>query len=240
MLHNFGKPSFSIFSDYNVFVSFSCFRSDLIHNNLCSLIFTNTLEVTQLLLLVLLFLTSFKLSLNIFSFSVASFLSVGELILIRVVIGTYITEYFIALKCLPTKLVPNPDHLNAFLLFPLTYTTIVRRGENLARETTPVSPIFLLAISVLILQRNRGLKLRIDIGTLGNRNRIPVLAKMIWICWVTMRNLLLVLKQTLRVLRKIYFPHPYVPNHCVLNLFHSKLPVLSHPPQVQHHKINRR
>ena len=36
----------------------------------------------------------------------------------------------------------------------------------------------------------------------------------------TMMNLLLVLKQTLRVLLKIYFPHPHVPNHYALNLCH--------------------
>ena len=94
----------------------------------------------------------------------------------------------------------------------------------------------LSTFSVLILQMNKGQKLRLDVGTLGNRNRMPILAKMIWICWVTMRNLSLVLKQTLRVLPKIYFPRPHVPNHCILNPCHSKLLVLFPLPQVLHCK----
>ena len=56
-------------------------------------------------------------------------------------------------------------------------------------------------------------------------------------CWVTMGNLLLVPKQTLRVLLKIYFPHPHVPNPCILNLCHSKLLIMSHLPQVLHCRI---
>ena len=105
------------------------------------------------------------------------------------------------------------------------------------KETIPVSPISLLAISVTILLMNRGLKLRMDVGTLGSKDRMLILAKMIWIYWVTMRNLSLVLKQTLRVLPKHYFPHPHVPNHYGLNLCLSKLLVLSHLPQVLHCKI---
>ena len=71
------------------------------------------------------------------------------------------SENFVALKCLPTKLVLNQDLLNAVISASfLIYTTTVGPVQSLARETIPVLLIYLLAISVQISQKNRRTKIK--------------------------------------------------------------------------------
>ena len=116
------------------------------------------------------------------------------------------------------------DHLNAVTsVSSSTPTIIAPHAGNLARETIPVSPISLYAIFVQVSLRNSRLRLNIGVGTSGNRrHRILVILarKVIWTYWVMMWRRFVALKQTLRVLLKIYFLHLPIPYAYVSNLDH--------------------
>ena len=118
-----------------------------------------------------------------------------------------------------TKQVQRQYHLNAVTSAIHSIPTITALpAGNLAKVTTPVSLISFLAISVIVSLRNNRSKLNIDIGILVSRSRrIQILAKMTLTFWGTMVMLSLALKQTLRVLLKIYFLHFHVPSPCFLN-----------------------
>ena len=109
----------------------------------------------------------------------------------------------------------SQDHLNAVTsVFHLILTIIAPHAGNPAREMTPVSPMILHAIFVQVSLRNSNLRLSIGVGTSGNRRHwilVILERKEILTFWVMMWRRFLALKQTLRVLLKLFFsspPHP--------------------------------
>ena len=126
---------------------------------------------------------------------------------------------FIAVKYyLPTKRVQSPDHLNAGTsVFLFDYCpTCKESGKGDDPCVTNQSPCNICS------SFSEEQQINIDVGMSGNRRhriRVILARKMIWTYWVTMWRHFLALKQTLRVLLKIYSLHLPIPNPYVSNLY---------------------